>query len=75
MVSRRHIESRLAAQAGTAAQRVRTAEGARLRGDHDFDATLIEADMGNRRARRPDIRSTPALPFWPTMLPPVIPSA
>lgn len=49
MVSRRHIESRLAAQAGTAAQRVRTAEGARLRGDHDFDATLIEADMGNRR--------------------------
>ena len=50
MVSRAHIARRLASEAELSSKRVRNAEGARLRGDHDFDATMIEADMGNRRA-------------------------
>jgi 8-oxo-dGTP pyrophosphatase MutT (NUDIX family) len=50
MVSRLLIEKRLAADADLATKRVRNAEGARMRGDHDFDATLLETDMEKRRA-------------------------
>ncbi len=49
MVTRGHIAARLSAASALAARRVRNAEASRLRGDHDFDATMYEADLTARR--------------------------